>query len=298
MTFSAMLTDLFQLHSLFTLVMLILLQAVLGFDNLLYISLESKRVAEAEQAKVRRIGIIMAIALRIGLLFIVKLAIDKFQNPFFTFGSVETHEAVSATGPAHGEAVNQAIETGDWLSIAMNLESLVVLLGGAFIIYTAIKEIYHMLSQHDLGHGEEKTLHSTQKAIFWIVIMNLVFSFDSILSAMALTENMIVISIAIIASGLAMIYLADTVSNFLHKNRLYEVLGLFILFIVGIMLVSEGGHKAHLAFFGHPVHAMNKSTFYFVLAVLIVVDIVQSKYQRKLLAEKAKTAKLAKETQS
>ena len=64
----------------------------------------------------------------------------------------------------------------------------------------------------------------------------------------------------------------------------FSLLGLFILFIVGVMLVSEGGHKAHLAFFGYPVEAMEKSTFYFVIGVLIVVDIVQSKYQKKLLA--------------
>jgi predicted tellurium resistance membrane protein TerC len=67
---------------------------------------------------------------------------------------------------------------------------------------------------------------------------------------------------------------------------MYEVLGLFILFIVGVMLVSEGGHLAHLSFFGHEIIPMAKSTFYFVLAVLIVVDVTQSRYQKKLLARK------------
>ena len=84
-----------------------------------------------------------------------------------------------------------------------------------------------------------------------------------------------------------MITLADTVSSFLERNRMYEVLGLFVLFIVGILLVSEGGHLAHLKLFGYAVEPMAKSTFYFVLAVLLVVDIVQSRYQRKLLAQKA-----------
>ena len=63
---------------------------------------------------------------------------------------------------------------------------------------------------------------------------------------------------------------------------MYEVLGLFILFIVGVMLVSEGGHLAHIHLFGHAVHAMAKSTSYFVLFVLVIVDIVQSSYQKKL----------------
>ena len=92
---------------------------------------------------------------------------------------------------------------------------------------------------------------------------------------------------AIVVSGLMMIYLADTVAEFLKKNRMYEVLGLFILFIVGIMLLSEGGHLAHVHLFGYPVLPMTKTTFYFVLVVLVLVDIVQSRYQKKLLAQQA-----------
>ena len=84
-----------------------------------------------------------------------------------------------------------------------------------------------------------------------------------------------------------MIWLADHVAEFLKKNRMYEVLGLFILFIVGVMLVSEGGHLAHLHLFGQAVTPMAKTTFYFVLVILIVVDITQSRFQKKLLAQQA-----------
>ena len=68
---------------------------------------------------------------------------------------------------------------------------------------------------------------------------------------------------------------------------MYEVLGLFILLIVGVMLVSEGGHLGHLVLFGNPVEAMTKTTFYFVIGVLVLTDIVQSRYQKKLLARRA-----------
>ncbi|SMP76826.1 Membrane protein TerC, possibly involved in tellurium resistance [Neorhodopirellula lusitana] len=251
--------ELFSISGLFTLGMLVLLQAVLGFDNLLYISIESKRVEEASQSKVRRLGIGMAIVLRIVLLFIVVNLIKKLEDPFF-----EIHNG--------------------YVDMAVSGHSLIVLFGGAFILWTAIKEIYHLLAEPDLGHEETKATTSVAKAITLIVIMNLVFSFDSILSAMALTANLYIMSVAIIISGILMMVLADTVSEFLKKNRMYEVLGLFILFIVGVMLVSEGGHKAHVVLFGHEVHAMSKSTFYFVLATLIVVDIVQSSYQKQLLA--------------
>ena len=145
-----------------------------------------------------------------------------------------------------------------------------------------------MLAIHDHDHdpsqdGPER--NSVGKAISLIVVMNLVFSFDSILSAMALTKSFAIMATAIILSGLLMIYLADRVAEFLKKNRMYEVLGLFILFIVGIMLVSEGGHLAEVQLFGYHVTPMAKSTFYFVLLVLIVVDVVQGRYQRTLLAQ-------------
>lgn len=262
------------LEHIMTLLMLTLLQAVLGFDNLLYISIESKRVIEDKQSIVRKWGVGLAIVLRIVLLFVITAAIKHFQKPF-----VEMHQYA--------------------VDFEMNVHSLIVLVGGGFIIYTALKEISHMLADNHLGeHGEEK--RTVASAIFWIVVMNLVFSFDSILSAIALASstdpetkvrtissaNMVVMSLAIVFSGILMIVMADRVSEFLKKNRLYEVLGLFILFIVGIMLVSEGGHLAHLKLFGHPVEPMTKSTFYFVLVVLIVVDVVQGRYQKKLMAQK------------
>ena len=123
---------------------------------------------------------------------------------------------------------------------------------------------------------------SVTNVIISIVIMNLVFSFDSILGAIALTDVFWVMATAIVIGGLIMIWLAGHVTEFLRKNRMYEVLGLFILLIVGIMLLSEGGHLAEMELFGNAVTAMSKTTFYFVIAVLILIDIVQSRYQKNL----------------
>ncbi len=253
--------------------MLILLQAVLGFDNLLYISLESKKAPEADQKRVRKVGILIAIVLRVVLLFVLVSIIDFFQEPFsFLSGGIS-----------------------DVLHFAFNGHSLIVLAGGGFIIYTAIKEIWHMIATPDLteeGKNNAKSKKSAKAVITSIVIMNLVFSFDSILAAIGLTSTIessvvafIIMAIAIVCSGLLMLFLADRISVFLNKNRMYEVLGLFILFIVGIMLVTEGGHLAHLEFFGNEIVPMSKTTFYFVIVVLIVVDVVQGRYQKKLINE-------------
>lgn len=269
-----------MLENIFTLLMLVLLQAVLGFDNLLYISLESKKAPEYDQKRVRKTGILIAIVLRIVLLFVLVSIIDFFQDPFsFLTGGIT-----------------------DILKFAFNGHSLIVLAGGGFIIYTAIKEIWHMIALDDLNEDPEavskKSLKSSKAVITSIVIMNLVFSFDSILAAIGLTSAIessttafIIMAIAIVSSGLLMLVLADRISVFLAKNRMYEVLGLFILFIVGIMLVTEGGHLAHIEIFGNHIVPMSKTTFYFVLVVLIVVDVVQGRYQKKLLSERQKLNK-------
>ena len=169
---------------------------------------------------------------------------------------------------------------------------MIVLFGGGFIVYTAMKEIWHMISHESLDEDKaaKDKKHSATRVIIMIVIMNMVFSFDSILSAIALTKDignetneLILMSIAIVISGFLMIIMTNKVSAFLEKNRMFEVLGLFVLFIVGIMLLSEGGELAEMVFWGNKVHGMNKTTFYFVIIILVVIDIVQSKYQKKII---------------
>ncbi|MFC3195159.1 TerC family protein [Marinicella sediminis] len=250
---------LFTIENLLTLGMLIMLQAVLGFDNLLYIIIESKRVAPDRQSKLRKTGIWMAVLFRLILLFLLLKLLSYFTEPMFTIGW-------------------QGVVEGSF-----NLRAVVVLLGGVFIIYTAVKEIWHMmlLEEHNQSQ-EDKKKASFGKALALIVTMNVVFSFDSILSAMALTDNYVVMATAILIGAMLMVWLADTIADFLQRNRMYEILGLFILFIVGIMLLSEGGHIAHLKFFGHEITQMSKATFYFVIVVLVISEIVRGRYSKKL----------------
>jgi len=295
--------EVFSASGFFTLLMLLLLQAVLGFDNLLYISIESKRVGEAQSGTVRRWGIGIAVLLRIVLLVIIVNLFSLLAEPLF---------GVHATGILEGD---------------FTLQSMVTFLGGAFIIYTAVKEISHLLTVDHIEHSEGSKKKSVTEAITMIVAMNLVFSFDSILSAMAIANVEIaqivdaagatigtfegtvaeckralinepmagavgcepgkdyqvwIMTIAIIASGVVMILLADYVADFLKKNRMYEVMGLFILFLVGVLLVSEGAHLAHLKLFSFPVEAMSKSSFYLVVGVMIITDVISTRYQKRL----------------
>lgn len=264
--------DLLTIENFANLGVLIFLQAVLGFDNLLYISIESKRAPAAQQAAVRRNGILIAVGLRIVLLFTMIQLIDSMKDPFFVFNSPGL------------------IEGG------VNFSTIVFVFGGVFIMYTAFKEITHMLTVHDLGHDVEgKKGKSAAQVIGLIVLMNLIFSFDSILSALAITDVFPVLAIAILISGVAMLVLADGVTAFLAKNRMYEVLGLFILLIVGVVLLGEAGpaaaHAMHddslqIKIFGYDLIPMSKTTFYFSVVVLVLVEVVQSGYQRKLAKER------------
>ena len=250
---------LFTLDNFITLGMLTLLQMVLGLDNLLYISMESGQAPPSEQKRVRLLGIGIAIVLRIVLLFVLVSLIDLFQDPVFGF---------------HLESI---------VGGEFNIHSLIVLAGGVFIIYTSVKEIWHMMSFKEHNEDQHNSKHkSVTRIIISIIIMNLVFSFDSILSAIALTDVFWVMAVAIVIGGVMMIWLAGKVTAFLKKNRMYEVLGLFILFIVGIMLMSEGGHLAHMEFFGSEITPMSKGTFYFVIITLVIIDIVQGRYQKKI----------------
>ena len=269
--------DLLTIENLGNLLMLCFLQAVLGFDNLLYISIESQRAPVAQQKSVRFWGIIIAVALRVVLLFTMIRLIDAMAEPFFIFD-------------------NPGIIEG-----GVNFATCVFIIGGIFIMYTAVKEIGHMLTiEHLDADVEQKSGKSAFKVVMLIVIMNLIFSFDSVLSALAITDVFPILATAIILSGIAMLVLADGVTRFLEKNRMYEVLGLFILLIVGVVLLGEAGqaaaHAMHddslaLKFFGYEVVPMSKTTFYFSVLVLVAVEVIQSGYTRKLNAERRNAAR-------
>jgi len=301
---------LFSIEALGVLVSLIFLQAVLGFDNLLYISIESQRAPADKQSMVRKVGIAIAVILRLILLFVIMRLLAGFIEPLFaitdSMGSGEAIEAVhGVTNDAYATGAAQNIATEatpgfamPYVSGAFNLKALIFLFGGGFIMYTAVKEINHLLAIEDHAHGTKSGQKSTFAVLGIIVFMNLIFSFDSILSMLPLTNDpkyvnddlispqFVLLAIAVVTSGILMILLADKVADFIKKNRMFEVLGLFILLIVGIMLLAEGAHIAHLTLFGYPIEAMQKSTFYFSVAVLFIVDIIQTRYQRKLQAKK------------
>ncbi len=255
--------ELFSFSSFFTILILTALEVVMGFDNLLYISIEARRAATDKQAFVRRVGTLISLAMSVVLLFVVLRLIGALEEPFFSLDQ-------------------------SWIHTALSGHALIVMFGGLMLIRTAIREIHHMLSVSDLenegaGNGAAASVGSVLGSV---TFMCLVFSFDSVVAAIAFTNNVAIMLVSVVLAGLISILAADKVAQFLQKNRLYEVLGLFVLLLVGVMLVADGGHIAHISLFGFAVEPMAKSTFYFVLAALVIVDIIQGKFQKKLDKEK------------
>ena len=231
--------ELFSLENLANLTVPIFLRAVLGFDNLLHISIESQRAPKDDQKAVRRWGILIVIALRVILLFVIMSLLQTFDSPFMS------------------------IHWAGFLEGDFTFATIVFLAGGVLLMYTAVKEISHLLAIEDLDEVSSRPPKPAMRGVAMIVLMNLIFSFESILSALAITKVFAVLAVAIISSGLMMLLLADSVAAFIERNRKFEVLGLFILLIVGVVLLGEGGHEAHLMLFGYAVEPMAKTTFYF-----------------------------------
>ena len=249
----------FTLDNLVTLALLVLLQAVLGFDNLLYISQESKCVTANEQKILRRYSLYIAIFFRILFLFIFVKMIATFQSVLFS------------------------IVFPDIISVSFTLHSLIFLFGGVVIIYTATKKISSLLIR---GKRERRKPLSFSHALLLIILMNLVFSFEAVVSMRALTDSLFMMLPAMLIGVALMAWFVEHISAFLKQYRRYEMLGLFVLFLVGIILVSEGGDLANFYLFGQAIEPMSKVTFYLIVVLIIIVDSVQGRYSKKRLEGK------------
>lgn len=196
-----------------SLLTLTFLEIVLGIDNVIFISIITERIKEEEQKKAMSIGMALAMGIRLvlllGISFILELTKPLFALP--------------------------------WMHEDMTGKGVILLIGGVFLMYSSTKEIY----QTSEGDGEEQKKGKVMKfgvAIFQIVLINLVFSFDSILTAVGLTDIVWVMAVGIIVSTIVMILFAKKVSEFIKKHKSLKVLALSFLLMIGLFLVLESAH--------------------------------------------------------
>jgi len=208
------------------LVTLVVMEIVLGIDNLVFISILSNKLPPEQRTRTRRIGIGLALIMRLALLMTIGWIVG-LTAPVFDLG---------LTGPAgaHGEP---AFET------AFSWRDLILIAGGLFLVWKATKEIHHTVDPtptHDVLDKKAVVINNMGAAIFQIILLDLVFSIDSILTAVGMTDHIPIMVVAVIAAVSVMLLAADPLANFIEKNPTVVMLALGFLLMIGAVLIADG----------------------------------------------------------
>jgi predicted tellurium resistance membrane protein TerC len=230
--------------SLFTLT---ILEIVLGVDNIIFISIITSKLPKIQQLKGRRLGLFLALFIRIILLFFInKIVHDLVDDFVIIFG------------------------------IGFSWRDIILLAGGLFLLYKSGIEIYEKLEK---GHDEisTKTYKSFWNVVIQVVIIDIVFSFDSILTAVAISDHIEIMIIAVIISMIVMMIFAQKVGDFINDNPSMKILALAFLLMIGALLTVEA----------FDVH-VEKSYIYFSLAFSMMVEMLNLRYRKNINSGKIK----------
>jgi predicted tellurium resistance membrane protein TerC len=240
-----------------SLLTLTFLEIVLGVDNIIFITIASNRLPEDQKPKARNIGLMLAMVFRVILLFGISYLI-ALSAPV-----LESHS--------------------EFFSMALSGQSIILILGGIFLLYKSVSEIHHKLEGH--GVAEEQKAASKRntlsQVIVQITLINVVFSFDSILTAVGLTDNVVVMIIAVVISVLIMMLFAGPVGTFVNNHPTVQMLGLAFLLLIGFMLIAEGAHLGHVSVGGSEVGSVPKGYLYFAIAFSLLVEFLNMKLRKK-----------------
>lgn len=237
------------------------LEIVLGIDNIIFISIVTGKLPEEKRKRATRIGLFLAMFMRIAMLFGITLLI-AMKAPWFE------------------------IDWG-WFSADITGQAVILFAGGLFLIYKSTKEIHEKV---DYKGEEEKTLETTAKKSFsnvivQILLIDLIFSVDSILTAVGMTNGLegalyIMITAVVISVGVMMLF-AVPVGKFVNANPSIQILGLAFLILIGFMLITESMHLSNAELAGQHVGAVPKGYLYFAIAFSLAVEFLNMKMRKK-----------------
>jgi predicted tellurium resistance membrane protein TerC len=207
------------------LVTLVIMEVVLGIDNLIFISILSNKLPEHQRQRVRRIGIGLALIMRLGLLSIIAWLV----------GLTATVVDLGIVGPI-GEHGEPAFET------AFSWKDIILFAGGLFLVWKATKEIHHTVDpapSHDVLDKKAVVINNAGAAIFQIILLDLVFSIDSILTAIGMTDHLPIMVVAVVTAVIVMLLAADPLADFINKNPTVVMLALGFLLMIGMVLIAD-----------------------------------------------------------
>jgi hypothetical protein len=235
---------LWTLPNLIAAAALTLMEVVLGVDNIVFVAIVAGRVPPDQRARVRGLGLLISVGLRCLMLFGLKWILEMKQELFSLLG--------------HG----------------MTMKDLLMLAGGLFLLYSSTKEIHGKLEGEAGGHGGEGATQAmgvaAGKAIVQIAMINLVFSLDSIFTAVGMAKNIWVMVAAVLASSVVMVAASGSIGGFIEKHPTVKMLALSFLLLIGVMLVGEAFHQE-----------IPKGYIYFGMGFSLLVEMLNMKVRGK-----------------
>jgi predicted tellurium resistance membrane protein TerC len=215
---------------------LIALEVILGIDNIIFISILADKLPEHQRGKLRFWGIGLAMVMRLCLLYFISWIL-KLDQTLFTFSDID-----------------------------FSGKGLILILGGLFLIYKSTKEIYHTSEVANQATPAVPKNSSFSRLLSEVILLDLVFSIDSIITAVGMVQELWVMYTAVIVTVLIMLFAATPISSFIRKHPSFKILALCFLMMIGVSLLAEGFH-----------FEIPKGYIYFSMAFAFLVDVIQMK---------------------
>ncbi|MCC6301172.1 MAG: TerC family protein [Gammaproteobacteria bacterium] len=218
------------------------LELVLGIDNIIFISILVDKLPEAQRALARRVGLFFAMFTRIGLLFLLSWLVG-LTDPFFTI-----------------------------LEEELSGRDLILIGGGLFLLWKSTMEV-HQLLEGEKGHASSAVRATFTSVIVQIAIIDIVFSLDSIITAVGMVDHVEIMVAAVVASVMLMMFFAGPISNVVSSHPTIKILALAFLFVIGVVLVADGFD-----------HHIPKGYVYFAMAFSVVVEALNLRMRKRAAA--------------
>lgn len=241
------------------------LELVLGVDNIVFISLTANKVEPSNQKAATNWGLILAMVQRILLLCGISLLV-AMKEPFFSIKA-------------------------SWISAQVSVQGVILLAGGLFLLYKSVTEIHEKLEFEPQHHQKKKPKehYSLGRALVQIVIMDLIFSLDSVLTAVGMTNGigesegdaLLLMIIAVVISILGMLLFANAIRNFISEHPSVQLLALSFLILIGFMLLTEAAHLSQMVVFDQEIGEIPKGYLYFAIAFSMLVEFLNMRFRKK-----------------
>jgi len=250
--------------AIIALLTLTFLEIILGIDNIVFISIAANKLPKNQRGKATNIGLALAMLQRIVLLFFVSF-LTALKEPFYQINT-------------------------NWLEVGVSWQAIILLVGGLFLIYKSTSEIREKVEapSFDENNIKEKKINSLSQAITQILIIDFIFSIDSILTAVGMTNGLhpnsnytlVLMVIAVVISIGIMIGFANPIRKFIDLHPSIQMLGLAFLILIGFMLITEAAHLSDTTFFGKTVGAIPKGYLYFAIAFSLFVEFLNYRIKK------------------